>query len=165
MLPAISPSDASVPIAGGPVAYFNAGNPDVWIYVGSLDHPEDWPMTKDASWGLTEHVYVDEKIPWYEISDGLPQRTSIPTRKSRGTRSTMAFPSQQARWKSYLRRVESLLPKPRRIPILRRGFSMIRDPIFSAIASPRLIGVTNTRLTLPVVRWLLCEERPYVQTI
>jgi hypothetical protein len=32
-------------------------------------------MTKDASWGLTEHVYVDEKFPWYEISDG-PQRTS-----------------------------------------------------------------------------------------
>ncbi len=52
------------------------GNPDVWIYVGSLDRPEDWPMTKDASWGLSEHVYVDEKIPWYEIGDGLPQRTS-----------------------------------------------------------------------------------------
>src|SRR5215470_9637360 len=26
---------------GAPVAYFYAGNPDVWIYVGSLDHPED----------------------------------------------------------------------------------------------------------------------------
>ncbi len=61
---------------GTPVAYFYAGNPDVWIYVGSLDHPEDWPMTKDASWGLSEHVFVDEKIAWYEISDGLPQRTS-----------------------------------------------------------------------------------------
>jgi hypothetical protein len=61
---------------GAPVAYFYAGNPDVWIYVGSLDHPEDWPMTKDASWGPTEHVYVDEKIAWYEIDDGLPQRTS-----------------------------------------------------------------------------------------
>ena len=61
---------------GAPVAYFYAGNPDVWIYVGSLDHPEDWPMTKDASWGPTDHVYVDEKIPWYEIGDGLPQRTS-----------------------------------------------------------------------------------------
>lgn len=61
---------------GAPVAYFYAGNPDVWIYVGSLDHPEDWPMTKDASWGISEHVFVDEKIPWYEISDGLPQLTS-----------------------------------------------------------------------------------------
>jgi hypothetical protein len=61
---------------GTPVAYFYAGNSDVWIYVGSLDHPEEWPMTKEASWGPSEHVYVDEKIPWYEISDGLPQRTS-----------------------------------------------------------------------------------------
>jgi hypothetical protein len=61
---------------GAPVAYFYAGNPDVWIYVGSLDHPEDWPMTKDASWGISEHVYVDEKIPWYEIGDGLAQLTS-----------------------------------------------------------------------------------------
>ena len=34
---------------GSPVAYFYAGSPDVWIYVGSLDHPQDWPMTKDAS--------------------------------------------------------------------------------------------------------------------
>jgi hypothetical protein len=33
-------------------------------------------MTKDASWGLSEHVFVDEKIAWYEISDGLSQRTS-----------------------------------------------------------------------------------------
>jgi hypothetical protein len=61
---------------GAPVAYFYAGNPDVWIYVGSLDHPEDWPMTKDASWGISEHVYVDEKIPWYEIGDGLAQLAS-----------------------------------------------------------------------------------------
>jgi hypothetical protein len=61
---------------GAPVAYFYEGNPDVWIYVGSLDHPEDWPMTKDASWGPTEHVYADEKVSWYEIGDGLPQRTS-----------------------------------------------------------------------------------------
>jgi len=61
---------------GTPVAFFYAGNPDVWIYAGSLDHPQDWPMTKDASWGPSEHVYVDEKIPWHEISNDLPQRTS-----------------------------------------------------------------------------------------
>ena len=24
------------------------GNPNVWALVGSLDHPEDWPLTKDA---------------------------------------------------------------------------------------------------------------------
>jgi hypothetical protein len=33
-------------------------------------------MTKGASWGPSEHVFVDEKIAWYEIGDGLPQRTS-----------------------------------------------------------------------------------------
>lgn len=61
---------------GAPVAYFYEGNPDVWIYIGSLDNPEDWPMTEDAAWGPTDHVYVDEKVPWYEVSDGLAQRTS-----------------------------------------------------------------------------------------
>ena len=61
---------------GAPVAYFYEGNPDVWIYVGSLDNPEDWPMTEGAVWGPSDHVYVDEKVPWYEISDGLVQRTS-----------------------------------------------------------------------------------------
>jgi hypothetical protein len=33
-------------------------------------------MTKDASWGHSKHVHIDAKIPWYEISDGLPQQTS-----------------------------------------------------------------------------------------
>ena len=33
-------------------------------------------MTKHASWGQTTHVFIDTKIPWYEISDGLPQRES-----------------------------------------------------------------------------------------
>jgi len=61
---------------GSPVAYFYEGNPDVWIKIGSLDHPEDWPMTKDASWGRSIHWHTDTKVPWYEISDGLPQPTS-----------------------------------------------------------------------------------------
>jgi hypothetical protein len=61
---------------GTPVAFFYAGNPDVWIYIGSLDFPEDWPLAADASWGPSEHVYVDEKIAWYEIADGLQQRMS-----------------------------------------------------------------------------------------
>jgi hypothetical protein len=52
------------------------GDPDAWISVGSLDHPEDWPMTKHASWGKSIHVFIDTKIPWYEINDGLPQRES-----------------------------------------------------------------------------------------
>ena len=27
------------------------GNQDVWVLFGSLDHPEDWPLTKDAVLG------------------------------------------------------------------------------------------------------------------
>jgi hypothetical protein len=49
---------------------------DVWIKIGTLDHPEDWPMTKDALWGHSEHWHTDTKIAWEEISDGLPQVTS-----------------------------------------------------------------------------------------
>jgi len=51
------------------------GISDVWIMIGSLDHPEDWPMTKDASWGHSHHGQVDFKVPWEEINDGLPQLT------------------------------------------------------------------------------------------
>ena len=61
---------------GSPVAFFYEGNPDVWIKIGSLDHAEDWPMTKDASWGPSAHWHTDTKMPWFEISDGLPQQTN-----------------------------------------------------------------------------------------
>jgi len=60
---------------GSPVAFFYDDLPDVWIKIGSLDHPDDWPMTRDASWGRTSHWCTDTKVPWYEITDGLPQRT------------------------------------------------------------------------------------------
>ena len=61
---------------GSPVAFFADGVADVWIYVGSLDHPEDWPLVRHASWGQSAHWRTDTKIPWYEISDDLPQLTS-----------------------------------------------------------------------------------------
>ncbi len=61
---------------GSPVAFFYEGNPNVWIKIGSLDHPEDWPMTRDALWGRSVHAHTDTKVSWYEISDGLPQSTS-----------------------------------------------------------------------------------------
>ena len=48
------------------------GNPNVWVLVGSLNHPEDWPLTKDAAWTQSGHWYVETKVPWYEITDGLP---------------------------------------------------------------------------------------------
>lgn len=61
---------------GSPVAFLYEGNSNVWIKIGSLDHPEDWPMTRDASWGRSMHAHVDTKVPWYEIADGLPQSAS-----------------------------------------------------------------------------------------
>ena len=61
---------------GSPMPFFVDAHHDVWIKIGSLDYPEDWPMTKDASWGRSRHWFVDFRIPWEEISDGLPQLTS-----------------------------------------------------------------------------------------
>jgi hypothetical protein len=64
---------------GSPLLFTYEGNPDAWVVIGSLDHPENWPLTKDASWGQIAHVHVDAKVPWYVIHDGLPQRTSETT--------------------------------------------------------------------------------------
>jgi hypothetical protein len=63
---------------GSPIVFLYEGNPDCWILVGSLDHPEDWPLSKDASWGPSNHWFIEDKIPWYQISDGLPQRSEPP---------------------------------------------------------------------------------------
>lgn len=68
---------AFCPTCGSPMifVYDNTGA-DFWVTVGSLDHPEAWPLTMGASWGPTVHGMVDNKVPWQEIDDGLPQRTS-----------------------------------------------------------------------------------------
>jgi hypothetical protein len=60
---------------GSAMPFFYKGSRNVWIKIGSLDHPEDWPMTKDASWGQSAHFHTDTKIPWETISDGLPLPT------------------------------------------------------------------------------------------
>jgi hypothetical protein len=64
---------------GSPIVFLYDGNPHAWILIGSLDHPEDWPLTKDASWGQSQHLHVEAKIPWYEISDGLPLGAEPPS--------------------------------------------------------------------------------------
>ncbi len=38
--------------------------------IGSLDHPDDWPLAQEGWWG---HAYVDEKVSWHVISDDMPQ--------------------------------------------------------------------------------------------
>lgn len=63
---------------GSPIVFLYEGNPNVWVLVGSLDHPGDWPLTKDARWGQSAHWYIETKVPWYEITDGLPQRGEAP---------------------------------------------------------------------------------------
>ena len=62
---------------GSPLVFvYDGAEADYWVTVGSLDHPEDWPLAKGAIWGPTVHGHVDRKIQWQEIDDGLPQRTS-----------------------------------------------------------------------------------------
>jgi|SRR5687767_7467616 len=61
---------------GSPMAFvYDSDDSDFWISVGSLDHPEDWPLTRSATWGPVVHGHVDSKIAWQEFGDGLPQRT------------------------------------------------------------------------------------------
>jgi hypothetical protein len=64
---------------GSPIVFLYEGNPNAWILVGSLDHPQDWPLAKDASWGLSKHWFIEDKIPWYIVSDGLPQGSQPPS--------------------------------------------------------------------------------------
>jgi hypothetical protein len=63
---------------GSPIVFSYEGNPNTWILIGSLDHPEDWPLTKDASWGPSGHWYFEAKVPWYDINDGLPHFSEAP---------------------------------------------------------------------------------------
>ena len=61
---------------GSPVAFRYEGSPDVWILLGSLDRPDDWPLTKDAQWGETVHTCVENRVAWHDIDDGLKRLTT-----------------------------------------------------------------------------------------
>lgn len=63
---------------GSPIVFQYEGNSNLWILVGSLDYPTDWPMRKDEPWGQVNHWYIESKVSWYEINDGLPQRGEMP---------------------------------------------------------------------------------------
>ena len=45
------------------------GSPSLYVYLGGLDNPDDWPS--DAE-GWSGPVFVDDKVSWYLINDGLP---------------------------------------------------------------------------------------------
>ncbi len=55
---------------GSPLVVIYDEDPEIVILIGSLDHPDDWPLTQDGWWG---HAYVDEKVSWHVISDDMPQ--------------------------------------------------------------------------------------------
>lgn len=58
---------------GSPLVFVYDKAPDMWIMIGSLDHPEDWPMTAEALWGQVVHTQTNYKIEWEVLNDGLPQ--------------------------------------------------------------------------------------------
>lgn len=58
------------------------GDSNVFIAIGSLDHPENWSMDREGWWG---HIYVADKIPWETIADGLPQVDETISGSSQGS--------------------------------------------------------------------------------
>ena len=51
---------------GGNLFWDKAELPSITIFAGTLDQP--------SGLKLVEHIYVEEKADYYEITDGLPQR-------------------------------------------------------------------------------------------
>lgn len=49
------------------------GSPSLYVYLGGVDDPDAWPF--DAE-GWSGHVFVDDKVSWYQIRDGLPQHAA-----------------------------------------------------------------------------------------
>lgn len=64
---------------GSPILFSYVGNRDVWVLVGTLDRPQDWPLTRDAAWGVIQHVHIESKISWVAIDESLPQTTGQTT--------------------------------------------------------------------------------------
>ena len=61
------------PGCGSPLVFDYEGSPEVWVPIGPLDHPDDWPLVRDAHWGETIHYHIDSKVPWLQRDDGLNQ--------------------------------------------------------------------------------------------
>jgi hypothetical protein len=61
---------------GSPLVFVFDGDDEVWVLLGSLDHPEAWPLTSAAAWGPVVHTQIDSKIPWHVPEPSLPQWTS-----------------------------------------------------------------------------------------
>jgi hypothetical protein len=70
---------------GSPISFQYDGSSGPAIMVGTLDHPEDWPPT----W---EHSGIESKVPWYAISDDLPQTTTDESEFLKAARERRASP-------------------------------------------------------------------------
>ncbi len=42
----------------------------LFVLGGTLDYPGNWPFDTKGWWG---HAFVEDKVSWYEIKDGLTQ--------------------------------------------------------------------------------------------
>jgi hypothetical protein len=61
---------------GSSLVHIYEGFSNVVVFIGSLDHPEQWSVEQEGWFG---HCYVADKVPWETISDGLTQHeTNIP---------------------------------------------------------------------------------------
>jgi hypothetical protein len=60
---------------GSPIVFRYDGVADVWVLLGTLDRPSDWPLTAGATWGEIKPVCVESKVSWFSITDGLEQRS------------------------------------------------------------------------------------------
>jgi hypothetical protein len=61
---------------GSPIVFLYDGNQNVWVLFGSLDHPEDWPLTRTRL--------------------GVERSTSASSQRCHGMRSTTACTRRQA---------------------------------------------------------------------
>ena len=55
---------------GSPLVVIYDEDPNPVVFTGSLDHPDDWPLTQE---GWSGHAFVNDKVSWHVISDDMPQ--------------------------------------------------------------------------------------------
>lgn len=60
-------------LCGSQLAFVYDEDPAIIIMIGSLDHPDEWPLTRE---GWSGHAFMDDKVSWNVISDDLPQFAS-----------------------------------------------------------------------------------------
>ena len=53
------------PKCGSSIAYHWIEDDEIWLTIGTLDHPE--AVTPQG------HIFIEEKIPWVRLDDGLPR--------------------------------------------------------------------------------------------